>query len=656
MNEQAQAERRRVAALRYFTPSKRTQDQLLEVARAAALAFSSSDAAVGFIDEEREVFSARVGSKLPENVVRERSFCRFVVETGKTMVVNDLRGDPRFAASPFVVSDGFRFYAAAPVQTREGYILGALCVLDGSPRVDSPVRAEILETLSRQVMRLLEDDRRLELLTDIQRSMAEKFATRPEGQLETAFDQLPVAALTLSGDGRVQRWNAAASALFGVSEERAIGKIPPCPVPATDGWFTESFLRHECLLVHLEGWRWTAGDRTLLIFTPVGYPSGPSAATIAGEDRLFANAASRLLDVSRSTRELLNRIVELFAPDFARCAQVISAKPGGRFVTEVSSWGEQPRPTLALNEGDLDALAPTVGAEGRSIARPSGVTLLLPLAPGRRMILALGFYPGELNARARLLATGLARLASKSLEHAFISEGRAVKIREQEEAMEVVTHDLKSPLNAMILTATSLSRSLTKQTADPRLILRVDRLLNLARRMSRLVVDLLDSSRIDRDGFLLRPSLTPLQPLIVEAVEMFKLASEEKQVTLAAELAPPDSPPVWCDRDRLLQVLANLIGNAIKFTPQDGSVTLRVSSEREGVTFRIEDTGPGIAPEHLGNLFDRFVQIRRMHRSDVGLGLAIAKGIVDAHGGRIWVESGVGSGSQFCFFLPAPSA
>src|SRR5690606_29711095 len=97
--------------------------------------------------------------------------------------------------------------------------------------------------------------------------------------------------------------------------------------------------------------------------------------------------------------------------------------------------------------------------------------------------------------------------------------------------------------------------------------------------------------------------------------------------------------PVLADRDRVLQVFSNLLGNAIKFTPEGG--TIRVSAESAGreVVFSVEDSGPGIAPEDLGFLFDRFWQAMNARRADAGLGLAIAKGIVEAHGGRIWVDS-----------------
>jgi signal transduction histidine kinase len=109
---------------------------------------------------------------------------------------------------------------------------------------------------------------------------------------------------------------------------------------------------------------------------------------------------------------------------------------------------------------------------------------------------------------------------------------------------------------------------------------------------------------------------------------------------------------VRCDRDRLLQVFSNLVGNAIKFTPEGGQIVLAVSSHPEGVVFSVRDTGRGISSEHLPHLFHRFFQVDPAHRSGVGLGLSIVKAIVEAHGGTLSVESTPGQGSVFRFALP----
>ncbi|HYH79019.1 MAG TPA: HAMP domain-containing sensor histidine kinase, partial [Longimicrobium sp.] len=137
--------------------------------------------------------------------------------------------------------------------------------------------------------------------------------------------------------------------------------------------------------------------------------------------------------------------------------------------------------------------------------------------------------------------------------------------------------------------------------------------------------------------------------------EMYHGLAAERGVVLAVD-ARADIPDVLADRARLLQVLGNLLGNAVKFTPDGGTVTVGAAPSGDGVGFWVADTGPGIDPAHLPRLFDRFWQAKRGDRAGLGLGLAIAKGIVDAHGGRIWAESIPGQGSTFYFTLPLVAA
>ncbi len=176
------------------------------------------------------------------------------------------------------------------------------------------------------------------------------------------------------------------------------------------------------------------------------------------------------------------------------------------------------------------------------------------------------------------------------------------------------------------------------------------------KRAQRLIDDLLLVMRVESGRLSLVRA--PLQPahFLHDAGETLQLLASAASIHLRVDLHG-ELPEVVGDRDRLLQVLENLVGNAVKFTPAGGEVT--VSAELSGgqVQFRVTDTGPGIPPETLPHLFDRFWRGKRHERSGAGLGLPICKGIVELHGGRCWVESTPGHGTTFFFTIPmAPGA
>jgi signal transduction histidine kinase len=170
-------------------------------------------------------------------------------------------------------------------------------------------------------------------------------------------------------------------------------------------------------------------------------------------------------------------------------------------------------------------------------------------------------------------------------------------------------------------------------------------------RMTRLVGDLVDVASIDAGSLAVTPQLGDPGLVVAEAVETLQAHAAASGVSVVAEIATT-SLLVRLDAARILQVLANLLGNALKFTPQGGSVVVRVERHGEDVLFSVRDTGIGIVPHHLDVVFQRFRQVAKDDRRGVGLGLYISKCIVEGHGGRIWVESRTGEGSTFSFTVP----
>jgi len=220
--------------------------------------------------------------------------------------------------------------------------------------------------------------------------------------------------------------------------------------------------------------------------------------------------------------------------------------------------------------------------------------------------------------------------------------------RAREEMLAVVAHDLRNPLNVVMMTTQLFAD--TEPTRDKR-----DQLLGVilraAQRMNRLIEDLLEVVR-QENGVKLNVEEVSAASLLAQAAEMFQATAAEKGISLRVEECPP-SLAVNADSERIMQVLSNIVGNALKFVARGGSVVLKCEPRGAEVIFSIADSGPGIAGEDLDRLFEKFWQRRDTDKRGVGLGLSIARGIVEAHGGRIWVESRIGDGSTFYFSLPA---
>jgi len=222
----------------------------------------------------------------------------------------------------------------------------------------------------------------------------------------------------------------------------------------------------------------------------------------------------------------------------------------------------------------------------------------------------------------------------------------------REELLAIVSHDLRNPLHHILIGAQNLLE-------EPKDIEEIASSINRsAVEMLRLIEDFLDVERIAVGKLTLHYDEYDVSEIIKEAVEKFKGDAASKEITLSAK--PKDvCGYVVCDRGRVMQVLSNLIGNAIKFTPAKGQVCVscqKTGPEGKEVQVSVSDTGEGIAPEKINTIFERFSQINNQDRRGIGLGLYIAKMMVEGHPGRIWVESKLGEGSTFHFTLPLRSS
>lgn len=221
-------------------------------------------------------------------------------------------------------------------------------------------------------------------------------------------------------------------------------------------------------------------------------------------------------------------------------------------------------------------------------------------------------------------------------------------VRQRDEMLEIVSHDLRNPLSAIAMCAGILADDTTD--ADERIRL-AETIHESVEWTQRLIADLLDIASIEAGKLSI--DRAPFDPMLAigRTLSLFELPVAEREIKLKVE-GDEHLPRITADAERVLQVLANLVGNAIKFTPAGGTITISGTLDGEHVVFSVRDSGSGIEPEHLPHVFDRRWHSDKPGIRGTGLGLAIARGIVQAHGGRIWVASTPGEGSLFQFSIP----
>ena len=228
-------------------------------------------------------------------------------------------------------------------------------------------------------------------------------------------------------------------------------------------------------------------------------------------------------------------------------------------------------------------------------------------------------------------------------------ESLRLAVRVREEFLAIVSHDLRNPLNSIMLGSEVLQMS---PALDAQSRGKVNLINDAAIRMSRMLSDLLDLSSMDAGYLSMERKLESVDELLSTTVETATPGAAAKSIRLETAIDEPHLV-AYCDRDRVLQVLTNLIGNAIKFTRRGGSICLEARRTFDEIELSVRDSGAGIAKSQLDHIFDPYWQAAKTAKLGTGLGLSIARGIVEFHGGKIWAESIVDRGSCFFFTLPS---
>ncbi|MEP6492126.1 MAG: ATP-binding protein [bacterium] len=518
------------------------------------------------------------------------------------------------------------------------------------------------------------------------------------GILEIAAD----AIITVDQAQRIVHFNRGAEEIFGYTAPDAIGRHLAILLPAR---FRAS---HDA---HLERFAQSAttarrmGERRAIFGLRSDGTEFPAEASIsklvapdgilftvvlrditnqkrAEEDERFLSGASTDLAQTLAVEATLRAIVDLPIPRLADACllDLVGANDQFRRITSLRQRAELTPALAGLEANTLtyDSPSPIIDAIRRNrreavdtvdedwlegSADPETIPhwrsigpmslLILPLHAAGETFGALTLIrtqPSAFDAERRTLADKYATSAATSLANARLYDAARKANRAREEVLSIVSHDLRNPLSAIAMCARVLEENPPGDERTQKELLVTIR--ESTEWMNRLIDDLLDAASIERGRLSLQ--LTPQEPsqLALQALHMFETEASEQGLALDARL-PTNLPLVRADGARIVQVLGNLMRNAIKFTPAGGRVVIGIEHRGDALEFTVRDTGVGISAESQSRVFDRYWQSSDGVRArGSGLGLSIAKGIVEAHAGRIWVESVPGQGSTFAFTIP----
>jgi signal transduction histidine kinase len=377
----------------------------------------------------------------------------------------------------------------------------------------------------------------------------------------------------------------------------------------------------------------------------------------------FTAALSRATTESEVADVLLDRglaIVEgdrgVLARIEGRCVHVVRGYPADEAAPHPRSIDDPSPLTLAVKRGE------PVWLRGHDRRPQRAATVAVPLRHAGDIVGVLAVSFAKPTARgvadraltlllAQAVADALVRARSYDIERTARREAET-RAKARAELLGIVAHDLRNPLNVIGASGAMLASDDGVAPHERRKM--HDVMSRSVRHMNRLIADLLDATRLQTGRLRLELSTIDARSVIRSVGEMCRPEAEAQGVSLCTR-CPAHANNVRGDEGRLWQALGNLVGNAIKFTPRGGRVSMSLATAGREAVFSVADTGPGLTPDQQAHLFDTFWQARPDDRRGIGLGLTITKGIVDAHDGRIWVASAPGAGSTFSFALPMES-
>jgi PAS domain S-box-containing protein len=498
---------------------------------------------------------------------------------------------------------------------------------------------------------------------------------RRRRRMHETVELAPDAYLLADLDATVTDVNEAACQLLGYERDELVGKkifdlVPPEDIPRLKAMKTELMVPHK---VHKAEWALTRKGGALL---PVEVSSNilpddrwQAFVRDISERRAIADERERLLAQEQLARQQAESANALLRESEERIRLTIDEAPigmalvalDGRYVRvnqmlcEITGYRAEELTRLSIHDithpDDLDADRELRGRLARGeIPRYQGEKRYL--RKGGTIVdvmLSASVLRGS-DGAARYYITQAEDITQRKRAEAALKHAVAAR----DDVLGIVAHDLRNPLSTIMAQASVMERpepEPERRDPTPRLVI-----MRSATRMNDLIQDLLDVAVVEAGELKVERARLSAADLAREVVETQRPLASSSGIEMRLEMGR-DVRDVWGDRNRLLRVLDNLIGNALKFTKDGGHITVGIAPSAREVVFSVADTGPGMAPESVAHVFDRFWQAAgRASRLGAGLGLPIARGIVEAHGGRMWVESTVGHGSTFFFTIPVAPA
>lgn len=504
-------------------------------------------------------------------------------------------------------------------------------------------------------------------------------------------------------DGRIMSWNKGAEHLYGYTEEEMLGKSIAMLIPPTkknDFPLIMKRLQEGKKIEHYETQRKTKDGRIIDVAITVS-PLKDAHGTIIGASKIarditekkrteenlkFLSHASELLSSSLDYNKTLTTIAQLAVPQIADwCTIDMLTKAGEPELLVVAhkdpekvAWGEQLR-----EESPIDMDAPTglgnviktgkpefyplitdemLAASAKSqkelkLWRSIGFTsvIIVPLRSGDKTIGAITFVTTESRKRYTEsdlhMAEELARRASLAIENADLYQEAQDAIRMRDEFIALASHELKTPVTSLKIFMHALQHQLRKQLTEDIADHPFKKMDDQVGKLTQLINDLLNVSQLRRGKLNFAMEKFDLNQVLKETIEQAQQISKAHQIILKGKI----DKKLYGDKNRISQVIMNLLTNAIKYSPAAEKISLHVGSKEDAVVIRVEDNGIGIEKEHQKKIFDQYYRVTSFEEQTypgLGMGLFIAAEIVKRHGGKIWVEGEKGKGSTFSVSLP----